>query len=96
MTVKSQSIILYDKTSWYVYVPIKLQVEDNMIYNQRPGRNKINTGQPLLRMGYKFEDLFSCQTNSVKKKKITKGVFGIISSVTKRENSKSSQGIGIT
>ena len=39
-----------------------------MIYNQRPGRNKINTGQPLLRMGYKFEDLFSCQTNSVKKK----------------------------
>ena len=73
------------------------QVEDNKIYNQRPGRNKnkINTAQPLLRMDYKFEDLFSCQTNSIKKK-ITKGVFGIISSVTKRENSKSSQGIGIT
>ena len=44
------------------------QVEDNKIYNQRPGRNKnkINTAQPLLRMDYKFEDLFSCQTNSKK------------------------------
>ena len=39
---------------------------------------------------------FSRVKQTLLKKKITKGVFGIISSVTKRENSKSSQGIGIT